>query len=177
MADVVDRIGTQKRVEKLTGEQRDDLFTQLLMGKDYVETIETSRGKFEVKYPRAADLIMIGKIAAFRRGGKSPEMFDVESETVIQMTSMLDVVVVSGPKWYEDAKAKNKNFSFEEVPSRVFIGELYGKAYSFRAEIEQRLNPPEGSAVKPVSTTPGNDGVVGGGAFTGLSSESGDTET
>ena len=174
---VVDRVETQERVEKLTGEQRDDLFTQLLMGKDVTETVDTSKGKFVVKYPKAADIILIGKIAAFRRGGKSPEMFDGESETVNMMTSTLDVIVVSGPKWYEDAKTRNKNFSFEEVPSRVFLGELYGKAHSFRAEIEQRLNPPEGSADKPVSATAGNDEAVGGGAFTGLSSEPGDTET
>ena len=41
MADVVDRVKTQERVEKLTEEQRDDLFTQLLMGKDYVDTMIT----------------------------------------------------------------------------------------------------------------------------------------
>jgi hypothetical protein len=175
--EIVDRVATQERVEKLTGEQRDDLFTKLITGKDVTETVETSRGKFVVKYPIARDLILIGKIAAYRRGGKPPEMFDAESEGINRMVSTLDVIVVSGPKWFEDAKAKDKNFSFEEVPSRVFLDELYGKAHSFRVEVEQRLNPPEGSADKPVPSKTGDDDAVDGGAFGGLSGESGDKET
>lgn len=177
MPEVVDRIKSSEQVEKLTGEQRDDLFTQLIMGEDVIETINTSRGDFQVKFPKVGDIITIGRIATIRRGNKPPESFDAESEMINVMASTLDTIVVSGPKWFEDAKAKNKNFSFLEVPSRAFLMELYGKAYSFREEIEQRLNPPKGSAVKPVSTTAGNDASVGGGAFTGISGQPGDTET
>jgi len=170
---VVDHIESSEQVEKLTGEQRDDLFTQLLTGKDVIETINTSRGDFQVKYPKVGDIITIGKIAAYRCGGK----LDTDTEMLNVFAATLDTIVVSGPKWFEDAKAKNKNFSFLEVPSRVFLMELYGKAYTFREEIEQRLNPPEGSTDKSIPAEAGNDGAVGGGAFTGLSGQPGDTET
>ena len=171
MATVKDRVENQERVEKLTEEKKDDYFTKLILGKDVVEEVETSRGKFEVKYPTTADLISIGKIAAFRRGYKPAEAFDAETDMIIAMASTLDVIVLSGPQWYENAKTVNKNFSFLEVPSRVFINELYGKAYSFREKIEQSFNPTAGTIDKSISTEKSNDGSVGGGAFEGLSSQ------
>jgi len=173
---VVDRVETQERVEKLTEEQKDDLFTKLIMGKDATEEIDTSQGKFTVKYPKTADAIRIGKIAAFRRNYRSPESFDGETEMLNMMASTLDVIVVSGPKWYEDAKSKNENFTFLEVPSRAFLTELYGKAYMFREEIEQRLNPQKGADDQRVPAEKGNDVLVDGGAFGNLSSEPGGTK-
>ena len=175
--EVVDRVEPQERVEKLTEEQRDDLFTQLIMGKDVIEEVETSRGRFKIKYPKAADLLTIGKVAAIRRGYKPQDAFDQETEMINIMASTLDVVVVSGPKWFEDAKTVNKNFSFLEVPSRVFISELYGKAYSFREKVELRFDSPEGSNDKPVSAARGNDDAMDGGAFGSLSSKQGDSST
>jgi elongation factor P--beta-lysine ligase len=169
--EVVDRINTQEQVEKLTEEQRDDLFTKLVMGKDVTENIETSQGLFIVKYPKSADLLTIGKIAAVRRNYKPIEAFDAETEMINTITSTLDVVVVSGPKWLEDARKANQNFSFLEVPSRVFLAELYGKAYSFREKVEQRINQDEGSADKRIPSKESDDGPVDGGAFGGLSSE------
>jgi hypothetical protein len=173
---VVDRVDTQGRVEKLTEKQRDDLFTKMILGKDVVEETETSRGIFTIKYPRVADLLAIGKVAAFRRNYEPLEAFDAETEMVNMMASTLDVVVVSGPKWFEEAKTRNKNFSFLEVPSRAFISELYGKAYLFREEVESQLNQERGGDDKPVPSQTGNDGAVGGGAFEGLSSEQGNTK-
>jgi len=175
--EVVDRVETQERVEKLTEEQKDDFFTKLVMGKDVTETVETSRGKFKVKYPRAADILRIGKIAAHRRNYKPIEGFDAETEMINMMASTLDVVVVSGPKWFEEAKKINQNFSFLEVPSREFLAELYGKAYSFRDKVEQRLDKAEEPADQRVSSEKGDDGDVDGGAFGGLSSEPDDTES
>jgi hypothetical protein len=166
---VVDRIDTQERVEQLTEEQRDDFFTKLVMGKDVTEEVETSRGAFTIKYPKSKDLIAIGRIAAARRSFRPIEGFDAETETVNIMVSTLDVVVVSGPKWFEDAKKANLNFSFLEVPSRVFLAELYGKAYSFREKVEQRLNQTEGSADQRIPSETGNDDPVDGGAFGDLS--------
>jgi len=166
---VVDRIDSQ--TEKLTEEQKDDLFTQLIMGKDYTEEVETSRGKFVVKFPRAADDLTIGKIAAARRNFRPPEAFDDEAEMTNIMASTLDVVVVSGPKWFEDAKKLNKNFTFLEVPSRLFIAELYGKAYSFRGKIEKGFSEEGEPANRGVPSETGDNGAVGGGAFEGLSSE------
>jgi hypothetical protein len=167
---IVDRIDSQQ-VEKLMEEQKDDLFTQLIMGKDYVEEIETSRGNFTVKFARAADDLAIGKIAAVRRNFRPVEGFDDGAEMTNIMASTLDVVVVSGPKWFEDAKKLNKNFTFLEVPSRTFIAELYGKAYSFRDKIEKSLNEEGEPANQGVPSEPGGNGAMGDGAFEGLSSE------
>jgi len=173
---VVDRISNNNQVEKLTEDQKDDLFTQLIMGKDYTEEIETSRGKFVVKFPRAADVLTIGKIAAVRRNYRPAEGFDDDTEMTNIMASTLDVIVVSGPKWFEGAKKINKDFSFLEVPSRMFLAELYGKAYSFRDKIEKRFNESEEPADQRVPAKAGNDGAVDGGVFEGLSSEQNDTE-
>jgi hypothetical protein len=172
---VVDRIDTQEQVEKLTEEQRDDFFTKLVMGKDVTEEVETGKGIFTVKYPKSKDFLAVGRLMAVRRNFKPVEGFDTESEMVNTMASTLDVVVVSGPKWYEDAKKANLNFSFLEVPSRVFLAELYGKAFSFREKVEQRLTQAEGPADQRVPAQEGDDGPVGGGAFGGLSSEPDDT--
>ena len=167
----VDRIDTTKRVEKLSEEKKDDLFTQMIMGKDVTEEIETSRGKFIVKYPRAADILLIGKLTALRRNYKPVESFDDQTETVNVTTSTLDVVVVSGPQWYEDAKVLNQNFSFMEVPSQEFLAELYSKAYSFRGEVEQCFKQTQKPDDKRVPAKEGNDDPVDCGAFGNLTNE------
>ena len=173
---VVDRIETQERIEKLSEEQRDDLFTKLVTGKDVTEEVDTGRGTFTLKYPKANDLLRIGKLAALRRNYKPIEAFDSETEMINTMASTLDVVVVSGPKWFEDAKKADLNFSFLEAPSRGFLVELYGKAYSFREQVESRFDPGEGSTDQRVSAQAGDDGAVDGGAFGNLSSEPDNTE-
>ena len=106
---IVDRINTQEQVEKLTEEERDDIFTKLVMGKDVTEEMETSKGVFTVKYPKSKDALTIGRIAAFRRNFKPIEGFDAETEMINVMTATLDVVVVSGPRWFEAAKKVNAN--------------------------------------------------------------------
>jgi hypothetical protein len=174
---VVDRIDTQERVEKLTDEQRDNYFTKMVTGKDITEEVETEKGRFTIKYPKPKDQLAIGRLMAFRRNFKPTEGFDSETEMVNAMASTLDVVVVSGPKWFEDAKKVNLNFSFLEVPSRAFLAELYGKAYSFREKVEIRLNQTKGSADQRVPPEKGNDDPVDGGAFGSLSNEPDDTES
>ena len=69
------------------------------------------------------------------------------------MAATLDVMVVSGPRWFEDAKKANPNFSFLEAPSREFLAELYGKAHTFRENVERRLNQGEGADDKRVPAT------------------------
>jgi hypothetical protein len=167
----VDAIDTEKKVEKLTEPERDDYFTKMVMGKDVTEEIETSRGTFTVKYPKPKDMISIGKIAAYRRNYKPVEAFDVTSENDNIMTATLDVVVVSGPEWYENAKKINKFFSFVEVPSRKFLTEFYGKVYSFREQVEECLDEGEIPSDRRLPTETGADDPVDGGAFGGLSSE------
>ena len=174
---VTDRVDNQNQIEKLTDEQRDDYFTKLVMGKDVTEEVNTSKGVFTIKYPIAKDLLAIGRVMSLRRNYRPPESFDAETEMINIMASTLDVVVLSGPKWFEEAKKANLNFSFLEVPSRAFLAELYGKAYSFREQLEERFNSPEGSADKRISAKPGNDDPVGGGTFEGIASEQDNPET
>jgi hypothetical protein len=167
----VDAIDTTKKVEKLTEEEKDDFFTKMVMGKDVTEEITTSRGTFTVKYPKPKDMIAIGKIAAYRRNYKPVESFDVISENDNIMTATLDVVVVSGPEWYENAKKVNKFFSFMEAPSRKFLAEFYGKVYSFREQVDKCLDEGETPADQRVPAETGADDDLDGGAFGGLSSE------
>jgi hypothetical protein len=167
----VDAIDTEKRVEKLTEEERDDYFTKMVMGKDVTDEIETSRGTFTVKYPKPKDTIAIGKIAAYRRDYKPAEAFDAASENDNIATATLDVVVVSGPEWYENARNANKLFSFTEVPSRKFLAEFYGKVYSFREQVEKCLEEGETPADQRLPSETGAHDVMDGGAFGGLSSE------
>jgi hypothetical protein len=168
---VVDAIDTTKKAEKLTEREREDYFTKLVMGKDVTEEVETKRGKFTVKYPKPADLIAIGRIMAFRRDYKPVEAFDARSEEMNLVTATLDVVVVSGPEWFENARKARTTFSFVEAPSRSFLLELYGKAYSFRAKVESVLTEGEGAGDQRVPAEPGDDGAVDGGAFGGLASQ------
>ncbi|MCL1993480.1 MAG: hypothetical protein FWG66_11105 [Spirochaetes bacterium] len=167
----VERISTERQAEKLAEDKKDDLFTQMVMGMDATEKVETSRGVFTLKYPRAADLMLIGRIAARRRDYKPAESFDPQTEAVNIMASTLDVMAVSGPKWYEDAKALNRDFSFMEVPSQEFLAELYVKARSFRGEVERRFGEEEKPAAKRVPAEENADEAVGGGAFGNLSYE------
>ena len=168
---VVDRVDTKERTEKLTEEERDDLFTKLVMGKDVTEEVKTRKGVFTIKYPIPNDLLNIGRIMSFRRNFKPAEAFDAETEMLNTMASTLDVVVVSGPKWFEDAKKANTNFTFLEAPSRTFLAELYVKAHSFREKVERRLDESEGSGNRRVPAKKGDDGPVDGGAFGSLSNE------
>jgi hypothetical protein len=166
----VDAINSEKKVEELTGEEREDFFTKMVMGKDVTEEIKTSRGTFTVKYPKPNDMIAIGKITAYRRNYKPVEAFDVAIENDNIMTATLDVVVVSGLEWYENAKKVNKFFSFMEVPSRGFLSELYGK-YSFREQVEKCLDEGKAPAGERLPTEEGAHDDVDGGAFGGLASQ------
>jgi len=167
---VVDRVETQDVVKNLAEEKKDDLFTDLASGKDATEEIETSRGRFTVKFPKPFDYMTIGKVAALRREYRPPSAFDAETEMQIMVASTLDVLVLSGPKWYEDAKAQNKKFSFADIPSGAFALELYGKAYDFIDKIEKRINPPqEGTENKKAPDAEGDADAAESGAFDGLS--------
>jgi hypothetical protein len=171
----VEGIDTKNKVDEMTEEERDDLFTRLVLGKDVTEEIETSQGSFTVKYPKPKDILAVGKLAAYRRNYRPAEGFDATTEMDNMMASTLDVIVVSGPSWYERAKKTVPNFSFLEVPSRAFIAELYGKAYSFRSEVEKRLETKQKPKRKRVSPKTSANDPVDGGTFGGLSSEQDDT--
>ena len=104
-----------------------------MSGKTYKETVETSRGNFVLKFPKQKDVMQIDRRVALMRGGVPAESFDAIANFNLQKVATLDVMVESGPKWYDNLKSKNPNFSWGDMPDGNFIDEVYSKAYTFRA--------------------------------------------
>ena len=98
--------------EVFDDEKQEDIFYSLLNGKTVKETIETSRGKFVVKYPKQKDLMYIDRRIAAMRGGLPASSFDDMANFAMQKVAYLDVVVESGEPWFNNVKEKNKSFSW-----------------------------------------------------------------
>ena len=129
----------ENKQKELEEPKRVDMFNSIVMGKEVTETIETSRGKFKIKFPRARDIQQIGRLQALRLNGIAIECFDRNVLALIQEIATLDVVVLEGPSWYENAKKENVNFSWLDIPSQAFIQEVYAKAYEFRLKVQKLL--------------------------------------
>ena len=129
----------EKQPEGLEEEKRIDMFNSIVMGKDVTETIKTSRGEFKVKFPRARDIQQIGRLQALRLNGIPIECFDRNVLALIQEVATLDVIVLEGPSWYENARKENMNFSWLDIPSQAFIQEVYALAYEFRLKVQKQL--------------------------------------
>lgn len=134
----------EQKEETLDESSQNELFMSLIMGKDAVETISTTKGDFVVKFPRAKDIEDIGRRTAFRLNGIAAKCFDYDTYALIQMIATLDVIIVSGPSWYEKAKKRNINFSWQDIPTLDFIREVYAKAYNFRQEVQKQLESDKG---------------------------------
>ena len=133
------------KVKELTSSQKEDLFNSIVRGKDAVETIETSRGNFTVKFPRMKDLEAIGRLVAYRLNGLPAQSFDQNTYSLIQQIATLDIIVVEGPAWFENAKKENPSgLSWGDMPSQAFIQEVYAKAYEFRFKLQKDLEPNKG---------------------------------
>jgi len=145
---ITDEIKTD---ENGVSENSDDLFYQLLNGKTVSEKIKTSRGEFTVKFPKQKDIERIGLIVAGRRMGIPALSFDTGTENEIYKCAVLDVVIESGPTWYENAKNRDKNFSWRDMPDGDFVSEVYLLVHSFRQSIQEKFKRPEKQA-------PGGDG-------------------
>lgn len=156
--------------ETLSKEKVDDLFLKLVRGNDVTEQIETSRGSFEVKYPKQKDFIRIGRIIAYKHNGLNANCFDVETEATIKATAYLDVCVVDGPAWYKNAKKEKESWNWEDVPDVQFLTELYIKAQTFRKKVEESFRKDKDGKANELSITNGNDSDVHRGIFDGLSS-------
>jgi hypothetical protein len=161
----------QEKVETFDDSKKGDLFFTLLNGNTVKETITTSRGAFVVKFPKQGDLITIARIAAFMRAGIPAGNFDSSGEYEIQKCATLDVIVDSGPAWFNKIK-KDPNFSWRNMPDAGFVDEVYAKALSFRAAVQEELRGIKGDAVagsaEEVSGSVPSD--VGGGLFSGVAS-------
>jgi hypothetical protein len=134
------------REEKDTLENSDDLFFQLLNGKTIQEKLKTSRGEFTAKFPKEKDIERIGILVAQRRMGITAASFDISTENSIYKCAVLDVMVESGPAWFENAKKKIKNFSWRDMPDANFIDEVYDLAYSFRQTVQGKFKRPDKEA-------------------------------
>lgn len=124
----------------------DDLFYRLLSGKTVSETVGTSRGDFTVKFPKQKDIERIGVIVAGRRMGIPAASFDAVTENEIYKSAVLDVMVESGPAWFEKARSRNRVFSWRDMPDGDFVSEVYLKAHSFRQSVQEKLKRPERQA-------------------------------
>ncbi|MGP1440213.1 MAG: hypothetical protein ACTTJ3_05680 [Treponema sp.] len=138
--------------QNLSEKEREDIFTQLLLGQDATGEVETSRGTFTVKFPKEKDRLAIGRLMCVNRGGLPVNSFDIETENRNLICSTLNILVVKIPNWFEDAKKKVKNFSFEEVPDEEFLLELYQKACSFRDKVQESFREKGKANVNGIST-------------------------
>ncbi|GHV92006.1 hypothetical protein AGMMS50268_25090 [Spirochaetia bacterium] len=160
---------TEEIREEEDAENSDDLFFQLLNGKTVREKIPTTRGEFTVKFPKEKDIERIGIITAQRRMGIPAASFDINAENSIYKCAVLDVIVESGPRWYENAKKKNENFSWRDMPDADFINEVYALAYSFRQTVQAKLKRPDKTPAGG-DGQPGVETDVGDGVFSGVAS-------
>lgn len=161
----------EKKNEELNEEQKTSMFNSIVMGKDVTEMIKTSRGDFKVKYPRARDIQLIGRLQALRLNGISIDCFDKDVLALIQEIATLDVIVLEGPAWYENAKKENVNFSWLDIPSQAFIQEVYAKAYNFRLEVQKLIESDGAERNKGLDSVSNVEDNGGPGLFDGICSE------
>ena len=161
----------ENKEEVLEESQKVSMFNSIVMGKDITETIHTSKGEFKVKYPRARDIQQIGKLQAYRLGGVSIDSFDKNILAMMQQIATLDVIIISGPSWYENAKKENINFSWLDIPSQAYIMEVYAKAYEFRLKVQKLIESDgkEGNTGMDAVSNIENNGSPG--LFDGIRSE------
>ena len=161
----------EQKTEELNETQRVSMFNSIVMGKDVTEIIKTSRGDFKVKFPRARDIQHIGRLQALRLNGISIDCFDKNVLALIQEIATLDVIVLEGPKWYENAKKENVNFSWLDIPSQAFIQEVYAKAYEFRFKVQELIESDGKKADSELATVSDTENTDSPGLFDGIRSE------
>ena len=161
----------EKKEEELNETQRVSMFNSIVMGKDVTETIKTSRGDFKVKYPRARDIQQIGRLQALRLNGISIDCFDKNVLALIQEIATLDVIVIEGPAWYENAKKENVNFSWLDIPSQAYIQEVYAQAYNFRLKVQKLIESDGNDGNKELAAVSDVEDNGSPGLFDGIRSE------
>jgi len=134
---ICDEINLEEK-EVFLDEKNDDIFFLMMNGKSITDTIKTSRGDFKVKYPKQKGVISIGRLAALMRGGMPPSAIDASAEYEIQKCAALDVIIIGGPEWFENAK-KDPKFSWRNMPDSRFADEVYAKVLSFCMAVQEKL--------------------------------------
>lgn len=157
-----------KQAEVFDDEKQEDIFYALLNGKTVKETIETSRGKFVVKFPKQKDLMFIDRKIAAMRGGLPASSFDDMANFAMQKVAYLDVVIESGENWFNNIKEKNKSFSWGDMPDTDFIDEVYVKAWSFRLKVQSNFRGNEEKTDKGTVVEENVSETVDDGLFSGV---------
>ena len=159
-----------EETEIMSVQKHDDLFFSMLNGNTVEETVTTSRGEFTVKFPKQTDILAIARIAAVMRNGIQANNFDVNGDYEIQKCATLDIIVTSGPAWFNKAKSV-PSFSWRNMPDANFTDEVYAKALSFRQDVQAELRGIERDANNRIDEK-GSEAVssdVGSGLFSGVS--------
>mgnify|MGYP000912189949 FL=1 len=144
--------------------KQEDIFYSLLNGKTVKETIETSRGKFVVKFPKQKDLLAVDRRVAYMRSGIPAMNFDEAANFALQQVAYLDVVVESGEAWFNNLK-KNKNFTWGDMPDVDFVNEVYVKAWSFRNQVQTLFTENEANTNRAAAEQANIPEAVGDGLF------------
>ena len=153
-----------KQEEVFDEAKQEDIFYSLLNGKTVKETIETSRGKFVVKFPKQKDLLAVDRRVAYMRGGIPAMNFDEAANFALQKIAYLDVVVESGEAWFNNLK-KNKNFTWGDMPDVNFTDEVYVKAWSFRNQVQTLFTENEANTNRATAEQADVSETVGDGLF------------
>lgn len=163
-------LSSEIKKEPLADKQlENDLFFAMLNGQTVKETIDTSRGGFVVKYPKQKDLLLIDRRVAIMRNGIGANNFDNGGNFNLQKIAFLDVVIDSGPAWYESAKKKDINFTWGNMPDSNFVDEVYVKAWTFRLKVQDKLKPIDTKATRGTTENEGDiQQDVGDGLFEGI---------
>lgn len=167
--EITDEIKSKDTEPDKEGER--DLFFAMLNGQTVKETIDTSRGKFVVKFPKQKDMLAIDRRIAAMRMRLDAASYDDAGTFNLQKVAFLDTVVESGLTWYEAVKKKNEGISWGDMPDTEFVDEVYVKAWTFRNEVQKKLKPPVKSADAGTSSADGQssvDAAVGDGVFSGV---------
>lgn len=161
----------ENKTSGLDESQRVGMFNSIVMGKDVTEIIKTSRGEFKVKYPRARDIQAIGRLQAYRLNGVPADSFDKNVLAFIQQVATLDILVLEGPDWYENAKKENIDFSWLDIPSQSFIMEVYSALYTFRLKVQKLIESDGKEGNKGLDSVPDVENNGGPGLFDNVRSE------
>lgn len=168
--EIVDR-KEENNIPELSNSQTIDLFKSIVMGKDILETVKTSRGDFKIKFPRAKDLEEIGRRVAVKLNGIPIRCFDANTYSLITEIAHLDVMVVDGPDWYKLAKRDNEKFSWNDIPDDEFISEVYALAYNFRRKIQEQIKSNKKSGNTELDAVPSGNDNNQPGLFDGMSGD------
>jgi hypothetical protein len=155
-------------VEQTENGKEVDVMETLLSGKAIQKPVMTSRGEFTILYPTGRDRLRIDRRRATRRGGIPADAFDEYAEYNNNVWSTLDIVVVDGPDWYNQAKGKNPRWSWEEVPDEELAVELFDAYRTFRGDITERIRASRMGKVSGESQLSATQTPVDDGAFSGL---------